>query len=68
MPICKKCGLNVCSPCVPALEIEHVRTVVVASYVQLVRPSHHYRLALVTRDLLESWYSSSKSLVTSAKR
>ncbi len=61
MPICKKCGLNVCSPCVSALEIEHVRTVVVASYAQLVRPSHHYRLALVTRDLLEEYQLSRRA-------
>ncbi|GJL98750.1 MAG: hypothetical protein ACRBBJ_11850 [Rhodomicrobiaceae bacterium] len=55
MPICKKCGLDVCSPCVPVLEIEHVRTVVVASYAQLVRRSHYNRLSMVTRDLLEEY-------------
>ena len=55
MPFCKKCGQNVCVPCVPALEVTHVRTVVVASYVQLMRPSHHYRLAMATRELFEDY-------------
>lgn len=55
MTICSKCGLDVCTPCVPTKERDYVRTVVVASYSQLIRPSHHHRLALVTRDLLEEY-------------
>lgn len=52
MPICTKCGREVCTPCQSGCLIKCTRTVVVASNAQLLRKSHHYRLAMVTRDLI----------------
>ncbi len=64
MQFCRKCGKKVCSPCVPVFEIERQRTVIIASYAQLMRRSHHYRLAMVIRGLLEEYQLSRRAYAT----